>query len=157
MINNKVKTVFKGLIQIEVCSLDNYNYDYHGTYSDTKSPKIWKREKIINYKTFYEKEETLPIYNINDKVYIDDLDLTIVITDKIMSINGDITYITDHVVEVIENEESINSKTIAENKLEEEMLKYNKWLKDKKEAKDLKESEPIKQEKVWFDFFKRRK
>ena len=98
-----------------------------------KFPKIKESLKTCGVEKFHECEIDLPLLQKGDYLYIDDLNISVLITDVYRSTNNNIVYHTNHIIKVIENEESKKElEDIQEYMREVELLhdKYNKQYVD---------------------------
>src|SRR6185312_3349056 len=51
-----------------------------------------------------------PLLNIGEKLYIEDLDVEIIVSERIRHTNGSYIYKTEHQLDLVENEDSLRSK-----------------------------------------------
>ena len=140
MENNKATCIFRGAIHRKIYKVYSHSNFYDG-YSN--APEIRCYSERVQYKTFYEKVILLPTYKRDEEVYINELDINVTIRRIIRSTNEETIYITDYVIETIEDEKSTTSKIQADNDLKTEIIKcetYNKKV--------------LKNQKKWFEFWK---
>lgn len=128
---------------------DVYNeYMYHRS-GYRRKPVLQKYNEFISYKQFYSCDFEKPPLEKDEKVYINELDLTVVVLDRVRSTNGEYCYYVDHVVESIENKESEKSLAEANIYLEKELERYNTVEGYEKVIAEL------KNKKKWYHFFKK--
>lgn len=90
-------------------------YDKHGVYS-------FVDHSIGEKKIFFEGEIDGEPINVGEKVYIKGINDYIVIKDRYRNLNSEWTYETDHIVKIIEDEETILSKEWAVKQYEEALM-----------------------------------
>lgn len=93
---NKQKSVFMGEIRRKVHYLS-----WNGL--------ICEESEKIKYENFYECELDKPPLEIDEKLYINDLDAVVIIIDKVRSADGEIMYYTDYIIKTIEDEHTQES------------------------------------------------
>ena len=136
--NDKVTSIFRGMVARKIFIVIN-RYSQYNIYHD--KPYIQGYKEFIKHDIFYKCETERPPFETGEKVYINDLDLTVTIEEVIRSTNGEYVYNTDHYIDIIEDDKSGRIET--ERILEEELVKYNECL-----------SEKLKQNKKWYQFWK---
>jgi len=125
MIDNKIKSIFRGKVLRRIYNVtSNHNWCSDGY----NRPEIYKNIEFVKYKTLYECEIDKPPFEIGESVYINDLDLTVLIEDRVRSTNGEYIYNIDYHFDTIEDEETEKSKIDAEIKLKSALVKYNEYL-----------------------------
>ena len=125
MVNNKIKSIFRGTVSRRIYNVtSNRNWCNDGY----NKPEIYKGIEFAKYKTLFECEIDKPPFEIGESVYINDLDLTVIIEDRVRSTNGEYVYNIDYHFDIIEDEETEKSKIDAENKLVSALIKYNEYL-----------------------------
>jgi len=149
MDNEKVKCIFKGDVKRKLWDVNTHLNYYSKGYAER--PELYTYTETVSNKDFFEKEISKPTYNVNEKIYINELALIVYITEKIRSTNEEIIYMTTHTIEILEDEVSAQSKIEAKSKLEVELIKYEKSLhwKTEKYVEDVAD-EPIKKKRFWF-------
>jgi len=138
--NDNITSIFRGTVSRKVFRVIN-RYSHYNIYID--KPYIQEYKEFIKYDTFYKCEIERPPFEVGEKVYINDLDLTVTIEEVIRSTNGEYVYNTDYYFDIIEDEKTRKTRIEAENILEEELVKYDKYLLGE-----------IKQNKKWYQFWK---
>ena len=136
--NDNITSIFRGTVARKVFRVID-RYSPHNIYFD--KPYIQGYKEFIKHDIFYKCEIERPPFEAGEKVYINDLDLTVTIEEVIRSTNGEYVYNTDHYIDIIEDDKSGRIET--ERILEEELVKYNECL-----------SEKLKQNKKWYQFWK---
>jgi len=136
--DNNITSIFRGTIARKIFIVIN-RYSQYNIYHD--KPYIQGYKEFIKHDIFYKCETERPPFETGEKVYINDLDLTVTIEEVIRSTNGEYVYNTDHYIDIIEDDKSGRIET--ERILEEELVKYNECL-----------SEKLKQNKKWYQFWK---
>ena len=126
MVDNKIKSIFRGTVSRRIYNVtSNRNWCNDG-YNN--KPEIYKDIEFAKYKTLFECEIDKPPFEIGESVYINDLDLTVFIEDRVRSTNGGYIYNIDYHFDIIEDEETEKSKIDAEIKLKSALVKYNEYL-----------------------------
>ena len=138
--NDKIASIFRGTVSRKVFRIVN-RYSQYNIYHD--KPYIQGYKEFIKHDIFYKCETERPPFETGEKVYINDLDLTVTIEEAIRSTNGEYVYNTDYYFDFIEDEITERTRIKAEKILEEELVKYNEHLSGK-----------IKQNKKWYMFWK---
>jgi len=148
----KHRAIFKGMIERKTYYFD-HSYCYK-TYNLNKNrdKKLYYEYDILPscqfVKTveFLEKEIDNPPIEIGEKVYIPELNLKIKVTDRVRNLDGGYIYSTNHVVDTLDDERTMQSKDEAK-KQREEFLAYIK-------EKESKENKEVKLSKKWYQFWK---
>jgi hypothetical protein len=144
---DKIKCSFRGNVYSLTYYLNkNWDWDYSNDtriYFYRDIPQIQKGSSWKSHETFYTCESEKPPFEVNEKVFIPDLDLEIKIIEKIRSIDGSYVYKTDHNIRIEEDEETNKSLEIAKDELKNEMIKYNEWSLNRN-----------KTSKKWYQFWK---
>ena len=138
--NDKIASIFRGTVSRKVFRIVN-RYSQYNIYHD--KPYIQGYKEFIKYDIFYKCETESPPFETGEKVYINDLDLTVTIEEAIRSTNGEYVYNTDYYFDFIEDEITERTRIEAEKILEEELVKYNEHL-----------SGELKKNKKWYQFWK---
>ena len=136
---NNIVSIFRGILARKVFRVVN-RYSQYNIYHN--KPYIQEYKKFIKHDIFYKCETEKPPFEVGEKVYINDLDFTITVEERIRSTNGEYVYNTNYYY-IIEDEKTKESKIEAEKILEEELVKYNECL-----------SQQLKQNKKWYQFWK---
>jgi len=123
--NNKITSIFRGTVARKIFRVVN-RYSQYNIYFD--KPYIQGYKDFIKHDIFYKCEIERPPFEAGEKVYINDLDLTVTIEEVIRSTNGEYVYNTDYYFDVIEDEKTERTKKEAEKILEEELVRYNEYL-----------------------------
>lgn len=128
---------------------ESYYYNRH-----QEDPEIYTYEVFETYADFLEILIDNPPIEIGEKVYLNEIDSILEIKDRYRNSQGGYIYITNRTVEIIEDEETENSRLKAV-KEQEDYLKY-KEAKLKKQQMDEASVTPIKTEtkKKWYQFWK---
>ena len=138
--NDKVTSIFRGMVARKIFIVIN-RYSQYNIYHD--KPYIQGYKEFIKHDIFYKCETERPPFEVGEKVYINDLDLTVTIEEVIRSTNGEYVYNTNYYFDIIEDEITKSDRIETERILEEELVKYNECL-----------SEKLKQNKKWYQFWK---
>jgi len=138
--NDNITSIFRGTVARKIFIVIN-KYSQYNIYHD--KPYIQGYKKFIKHDIFYKCETEKPPFEAGEKVYINNLDLTVTIEEVIRSTNGEYVYNTDHYINIIEDEITKSSRIEAERILEEELFKYNEHL-----------SGESKRNKKWYMFWK---
>ena len=158
---NKHTAIFIGEIHEKLYECEKENYTPWGIalrYKREEILEISSKSRKIGTKRFYECEIDNPPLDVNDKFYINELDLEVTVLDKMRSANGETIYHVDHIFEVIENENTELSLAEAQ-KVQNEQIELakefvlfdiDKTVKEKVET----ELKRKKEEKKWYKFFK---
>jgi hypothetical protein len=107
-------------------------------------PEMYDSYEKIKTEPFHEFILEKPPFEKGEKVYINELDITVSILDVVRSTDGKYIYYTNHEIKTIEDEETVKSKENAEKLFAQELDLYNKWQNPPKE--ELK--------KQWYQFWK---
>lgn len=148
---------FGKVVNVKYTVQENRDTYYEGNYGNYgrhyssyhRRPVIAKWNDFVKYKQFYNCDFEKPPLNTGEKVYINELDLTLMVLDRVRSTNGQYCYYVEHVVETIENEESEKSLAEAKVYLEKELERYNEIKGYDERIKELTEKK-----KKWYHFFK---
>jgi len=138
--NDNITSIFRGTVARKIFRVVN-RYSQYNIYHD--KPYIQGYKEFIKHDIFYKCEIERPPFEAGEKVYINDLDLTVTIKEAIRSTNGEYVYNTDYYYDIIEDEKTKESKIEAEKMLKEELIKYNECL-----------SQQLKRNKKWYQFWK---
>jgi len=138
--NDNITSIFRGTVARKVFRVVN-RYSQYNIYHD--KPYIQGYKEFIKHDIFYKCEIERPPFEAGEKVYINDLDLTVTIKEAIRSTNGEYVYNTDYYFDFIEDEITERTRIKAEKILEEELVKYNECL-----------SQQLKRNKKWYQFWK---
>jgi len=138
--NDNITNIFRGTVARKVFRVVN-RYSQYNIYFD--KPYIQGYKEFIKHDIFYKCETEKPPFEVGEKVYINDLDLTVTIEEAIRSTNGEYVYNTDYYFDFIEDEITERTRIEAEKILEEELVKYNEHL-----------SGELKKNKKWYQFWK---
>ena len=138
--NDNIVSIFRGTLSRKVFRVIN-RYSHYNIYYG--KPYIHEYKEFIKHDIFYKCEIERPPFEAGEKVYINDLDLTVTIEEVIRITNGEYVYNTDYYFDYIEDEITKKSKIEAENILEEELVKYNECL-----------LQQLKKNKKWYMFWK---
>ena len=138
--SDNIISIFRGITSRKVFRVIN-RYSQYNIYID--KPYIQEYKEFIKHDIFYKCEIERPPFESGESVYINNLDLTVTVEERIRSTNGEYVYNTDYYFDIIEDEKTKESKIEAEKILEEELIKYNEYL-----------SEKLKQNKKWYQFWK---
>jgi hypothetical protein len=126
-----------------------YRFDKMGIYlyfNGNFEPELYETSKYISKKEFLRIEIDNPPIEINEEVYIEQIDKTVKIKHRVRNATGGYIYYTDNVIDIIINEESEVSKINAESLQMEYIAK-------KTEIKE--EITLVKDEvKKWYQFWK---
>jgi hypothetical protein len=112
----------------------NSDYSYSRGFYYTDKPTIADNAWFKKEENFYKCEIEKPPFEINEKVYIPELDLTVLITDRIRSIDGSVVFKTNYEIKIIEDECTIESLAEATKNIEQETGKYNDWISSQKSS-----------------------
>jgi hypothetical protein len=93
-------------------------YNFGKTYEYDWLSFIYETAELIEETHLWDGELNLPLLHEGDTLLIDELDLEVVITRRLLSTTGEYIYETDH-VELIEDVWTEESKIVAEEKLQE--------------------------------------
>ncbi|MGG0667811.1 hypothetical protein ABE073_04695 [Lederbergia citrisecunda] len=85
----------------------------------SESYKIVECKEIKKYENIWEGEIDAPLLEIGEKLYIEELDIEIVVSERIRHSNGAYIYRTLHEVKVVEDDESKDSKDKANKSYDE--------------------------------------
>lgn len=99
-----------------------HSYGYQEHYY--KKPEIVTVSELVNWKQFYSCDFEKPPLEIGEKVYINELDLTVLVVDRVRSTNGEYVYYVEHIIEQITDGGTMESKKVAEEELKREMDRY---------------------------------
>jgi len=138
--DNNIISIFRGTVARKIFTVMN-RHSTHDIYFN--KPYIQGYKEFIKHDIFYKCEIKRPPFNEGEKIYINDLDLTIAIHERIRSTNGEYVYNTDYYFDIIEDEITEKTRVEAEKILEEELVKYNEYLLKKQ-----------KQNKKWYKLWK---
>jgi len=138
--NDKVTSIFRGMVARKIFIVIN-RYSQYNIYHD--KPYIQGYKEFIKHDIFYKCETERPPFEVGEKVYINDLDLTVTIEEAIRSTNGEYVYNTNYYFDIIEDEITKSDRIETERILEEELFKYNEHL-----------SGELKKNKKWYMFWK---
>lgn len=111
---NTHRAIFKGLV---VRRIYKFSPSFNTIIKDTNT---------IDYKVLEEVALDDPPLNIGDRIYINSIGEIVLVIDKIRSTDNTYTYVTNYVVNVIEDEISQTSKIKAE---KEKEIYNTKWWK----------------------------
>lgn len=106
----KILEIYKPFVETKHCRHLTY-----GVYS-------FVDRSIKKKKVFFEGEIDGEPINVGEKVYIKGINDYIVIKDRYRNLNNEWTYETDHIVKIIEDEETILSKEWAVKQYEEALM-----------------------------------
>ena len=116
------KSIFKGKINYKYYDMNSHHSNYdEGYYS---KPEIYSYPVFDHFEIIHTCDIEKPPFEINEKVYIPELDITVKITDKVRSTDGSIIYNTSYVIDSIENDRTKESLEQANEKLIEEIKCY---------------------------------
>ena len=132
--NDNIVSIFRGTVSRKVFRVVN-RYSQYNIYHD--KPYIQGYKEFIKHDIFYKCEIERPPFEAGESVYINELDLTVAIEERIRSTNEEYVYNTDYYFDIIEDEKT---RIEAEKILEEELIKYNE--------------QQLKQNKKWYQFWK---
>jgi hypothetical protein len=135
------KAVVMGRIERKIYKFHDRNSWYVGSVREDK--------ELIEHKQIWDGDLENPPLEISDWLYVKSKGLKVKVLDKAKSTDGGFVYWTDHVIEIIEDNKTIDTKKEAESK----KVKYDKWL----EAKQKSDSEVIEKiliPKKWYQFWK---
>ena len=102
-------------------------------------PYIEKNHNNFEHKEFFRCVLNKPMLESGELLYISELGIHIKIEERMRSTTGEIVYFTNHVIEVIESEET---RRLLEEELDKEMDKYYRYLEE--------EQNKNKKKKWWF-------
>lgn len=150
---DKHKAIFRGLKERKLYRFGRRE-KYSIYYRLEEDPEIYTYEVFESYADFLEIVIDNPPIEIGEKVYLNEIDKVLKISDRYRNSHGGYIYITNHVVEILEDEETEESRLKAE-KEQEQYLKH-KEEKLKKQKMDEVSVTPIKTEtkKKWYQFWK---
>lgn len=111
----KHKAVIQGVIyrkDYEFCTnfpLPRPRPSYERSRSEIKMSRLMD---AITHMSQYMWEGVIdaPLLNIGEKLYIEDLDVEIIVSERIRHTNGSYIYKTEHQLDLVENEDSLRSK-----------------------------------------------
>lgn len=126
----------------------SYGQRYYSRYNG--KPEISQCNEFVKYEQFYNCDFEKPPLEKGEKVYINELDLTLAVLDRVRSTNGEYCYYVEHVIEVIDDDKSAKSFAQANIELKKEIERYNEVEGYKKRVEELEQ----KQKKKWYHFFK---
>jgi len=135
--NDNIVSIFRGTVSRKVFRVVN-RYSQYNIYHD--KPYIQGYKEFIKHDIFYKCEIERPPFEAGESVYINELDLTVAIEERIRSTNEEYVYNTDYYFDIIEDEKTEKTRIEAEKILEEELIKYNE--------------QQLKQNKKWYQFWK---
>ena len=138
--DNNITSIFRGTIARKIFIVIN-RYSQYNIYHD--KPYIQGYKEFIKHDIFYKCETERPPFETGEKVYINDLDLTVTIEEVIRSTNGEYVYNTNYYFDIIEDEKTKSGRIETERILKEELVKYNEHL-----------SGELKKNKRWYMFWK---
>lgn len=116
----KHEAIFYGIVKRKVYRFDTKQYYYHSIYG-RREPGFYSKNIKIEDKEFLRLEIDNPPIEINEKVFIEEINETIEIIDRVRNVKGGYIYYTQHVIEIIEDEETEKSRIEAE----KEQKEYN--------------------------------
>lgn len=192
--NEKHKAIFKGVVSQyvwrahdNISNLEKLKDElntvrhYKDYYSKDESVKVeekinnfkrktttLKTKEFLNSKQFWSGEIFRPELEIGEKIYINDLDLIVKVTDKYRATNGEIIYETMHDIRAVETDRTNTTRLEAVDKwfkLSYQNLENFEQLKSEFEKVEI-EPEPLpewksswekkeKKEKSWFGWLKK--
>lgn len=125
MANKKIKSRFFGKIQQEYFEV----YPHYNSIDKIwyKSPEI-RKEKSTKERCLLSEIEIDHVFEKGDEIFIPDVNKNSTIEKVALGIDGSIAYYTTFVKEVLQGEKYEESKIQAEEKLKEELEKYNAWI-----------------------------
>lgn len=131
----------------------NYHHYITGEREITYSspPSISTSRQHVGEEKFFTCQFDNPPIEKGEKVYIDSLDLTVTVTERMRSTNGGYVYHVNHVVSTIEDKYSHSTKTQAEEQLKVETAIYEKYKEEKAERARKRKEAP---KKKWYHFFR---
>ena len=138
--DNNITSIFRGTIARKIFIVIN-RYSQYNIYHD--KPYIQGYKEFIKHDIFYKCETERPPFETGEKVYINDLDLTVTIEEVIRSTNGEYVYNTNYYFDIIQDEKTKSGRIETERILKEELVKYNEHL-----------SGELKKNKRWYMFWK---
>jgi len=144
--NEKVKSIFMGRI-----TRKRYNFEDNKVYDKSSymgKPYIYEFNETERREKIAECEIIRPPFEEKETVYIPEIEKYTTIDKVARSIDGSIYYNVTYVVKEINSERSIMEKHDAETKLNEELIKYEKYLENKEKEKNAQSEELEKQLKI---------
>lgn len=151
---DKHKAIFRGLKERKLYRFGRKDRDSFYYHRHQEDPEIYTYEVFESYADFLEILIDNPPIEIGEKVYLNEIDSILEIKDRYRNSQGGYIYITNRTVEIIDDEETEESRLKAV-KEQEEYLKY-KEAKLKKQQMDEACVTPINIEpkKKWYQFWK---
>jgi hypothetical protein len=105
-----------------------------------KHGHIAESEQFVKHVEIWSGELSKPILKQGERLHIEDKDLTVTIKEIARSTDGRYVYLTDHRVDVIEDEESLSSKVEATKRL--------------KKYEEERQAVVARSSKKWYQFWK---
>jgi hypothetical protein len=152
----KQKVIIHGEVHRKLYKFDRYK-DYFGWSSLDREPQFYETTGFLKKAIIWEGEIDNPPLEINEKLYISDLDETVIIIDRSRNSSGGYIYLTEFILEVIEDEETIISKINAESSQKNYLIQQEvqKQLKSDKEKHIQKYVGTLTDyNKKWYQFLK---
>ena len=146
----------QAIIKGQTLKLKYYPYRYQSFEMYRDNTATWmkrSKEDFVKWDEIWTGEINSPLLEVGELFYIVDLELKVRITERIRTTSGSYIYETDHIIEVIEDEETRESeeetdKYIAESQRKEKEEKDEKY--EETLAHIRKYEEPQK-ERTWFE------
>jgi len=88
--------------------------NYHRCYDYNADSRIYEYDNIVGEEKLWEGILTLPIMEVGDSIYINEIDEHVTITKRIRTTENLFIYSTSHIIERIIDDKTEKSKEIAE-------------------------------------------
>jgi len=141
--DDKIKVVFRGHIMRKMYAFEDGRSVYSVYYY---MPYIYDTKQHVEYEKFHECTINRPPFEKDEKVFITDLNLEVKIEGIMRSTTDEYVYDTNYIVCVLDDDISSDNKKEAEQKLTEELVRYNNWKNPVLIAEENK--------KKWYQFWK---